>query len=115
MIPEILKRRMIYSLQVFEADTCSDSYCSNATCRCSTTDPPMEIAVDDLPQFVLLSFDDAVTVSNKDFYLDLSSKYKNPNGCPIQMTFFVSHENTDYTYVNELHRQNHEIATRSVS
>lgn len=68
----------------------------------------------DVPQFVMLTFDDAVTALNSDFYLGFKDM-KNPNQCRITMTFFLSHLYTDYTMVNELHRLGHEIALHSVT
>ena len=74
----------------------------------------MDMELDQIPQFVILTFDEAVTESNYPFYESLM-EYVNPNGCNTTMTFFVSHENTDYTLVNKLLRYGHEISTHSVS
>ena len=67
------------------------------------------------PQFVLLSFDDAVNDLNKHFYLRLFDSRLNPDGCPIAATFFVSHEWTDYSQVHSLYRAGHEISSHSVT
>ncbi|CAB4064897.1 unnamed protein product [Lepeophtheirus salmonis] len=40
---------------------------------------------------------------------------KNPNGCPIHGTFYVSHEYTNYAMVNKLSNQGHEIAVHSIT
>jgi len=42
-------------------------------------------------------------------------KYKNPNGCPIHGTFYVSHEYTNYAMVNKLWNQGHEISVHSIT
>ncbi|KAF2357299.1 NodB domain [Trinorchestia longiramus] len=100
-----------------EAPECNETdaeICNNATCRCSSTDVPGGFDLVDVPQFVVLSFDDAVTVSSFPFYETLST-LKNPNDCNIKMTFFTCHESLDYTLVNQLYRMGHEIATHSVS
>ncbi|XP_037498038.1 LOW QUALITY PROTEIN: chitin deacetylase 8-like [Rhipicephalus sanguineus] len=71
-----------------------------------------------MPQFVMLTFDDAVTETNMLFYRELleGSRRKNRhNGCGISATFFVSHEYTDYAAVNELHSWGNEIALHSIS
>lgn len=39
----------------------------------------------------------------------------NKNSCPAGVTFFVSHEYTDYSLVNELYNQGFEIALHSIS
>ena len=53
---------------------------------------------------------------NKRLYHDLFEKgRKNPNGCNIAATFYISHEWTDYTQVQNLYVDGHEIASHSVS
>lgn len=63
----------------------------------------------------MLTFDDAVTVSNMPYYEQAFSNRQNPDSCPISATFFVSHEYTDYSKVQELHAAGHEIALHSIS
>lgn len=91
--------------------------CSPPDCRCASTMNPIEDNGETpyLPQFVVLSFDDAVKVDNIDFYQSLLDKYKMPNGCPITTTFFITHMYNDYAITNELYRQGCEIAAHSVS
>jgi hypothetical protein len=60
-----------------------------------------------------MTFDEAVRITNFPIYANLSN-FKNPNGCPIQATFFVSHVDTNYKLVHELHRRGHEIASHSI-
>ena len=68
-------------------------------CYCGGKDIPGGFTADQIPQFVLLTFDDAVNDLNKQFYEDLFGGRFNPNGCPIKSTFYVSHEWTDYAQV----------------
>ncbi|CAN8025914.1 unnamed protein product [Ixodes persulcatus] len=71
-----------------------------------------------MPQFVMLTFDDAVTQENMKFYRELLAypgrKNKN-SGCRIAATFFASGEYLDYPSVNELYRMGNEIALHSIS
>lgn len=68
------------------------------------------------PQIVLLTFDDAVNDINKEIYADLFYRgRRNPNGCPITATFYVSHEWTDYSQVQNLYADGHEMASHTVS
>ncbi|CAG0888094.1 unnamed protein product [Cyprideis torosa] len=100
----------------------NDINCILPDCKCAGTDPPTDfygipIEGPDLPQIVLLSFDDAI---REDLFLNYYSKlfngtFKNPNGCPISGTFFVSHEYTDYVRVHQLREWNCEIASHSFS
>lgn len=64
---------------------------------------------------VILTFDDAVTVSNMPFYEEAFNNRVNPDGCPISTTYFVSHEYTDYVKVHKLHADGHEIALHSIT
>lgn len=66
-------------------------------------------------QVILLTFDDAVTVSNYQFYEELLFANKNPNGCPVKATFFLSHQYTNYSMVNELRNRGYEIASHSIT
>ncbi|KAI8033683.1 hypothetical protein M5D96_013561 [Drosophila gunungcola] len=69
-----------------------------------------------IPQIVLLTFDDSVNDLNKQLYTDLFEKGRvNPNGCPITATFYVSHEWTDYSQVQNLYADGHEMASHTVS
>jgi len=96
------------------ATPCDQELCQAPSCRCSSTNTPGDLYVGDIPHFVVLSFDDAITVTNYPYYSHLQEKL-NPDGCNIKMTFFVSHENTDYTMANDLYRHGHEIAVHSVT
>lgn len=74
------------------------------------------IPVEEVPQMVLITFDDAVNDLNKVTYADLFEQgRKNPNGCPISGTFYVSHEWTDYSQVQNLYSDGHEMASHTVS
>lgn len=73
-------------------------------------------AAEEIPQLVLLTFDDSANDLNKGLYTDLFEKGRtNPNGCPIAATFYVSHEWTDYSHVQNLYASGHEIASHSIS
>lgn len=74
------------------------------------------LSVNATPQIVLLTFDDAVNDINKEIYAEIfEHNRKNPNGCPISATFYVSHEWTDYTQVQNLYADGHELASHTVS
>lgn len=97
------------------APNCDPSQCQLPDCRCSSTDIPGLLSPADTPQFVVLTFDDAVTVSNIDFYRRAFTGRLNANQCPVSATFFVSHEYTNYQLVHELYANGHEIALHSIS
>jgi hypothetical protein len=84
-----------------------------------STEPPRTpngtLSSFDIPQFVMLTYDDAVTVANYPTYSKLFDRRNKENACPIGATFFLSHENTNYQLVHELYRRGYEIASHSVT
>ncbi|XP_011351604.1 uncharacterized protein LOC105287641 isoform X2 [Ooceraea biroi] len=98
------------------AAKCRKDVCLIPDCNCGGIDIPGGIPTEQTPQIVLLTFDDAVNDLNKDLYSDLfENGRKNPNGCPISATFYVSHEWTDYSQVQNLYADGHEMASHTVS
>uniref|UniRef100_T1INF8 NodB homology domain-containing protein n=1 Tax=Strigamia maritima TaxID=126957 RepID=T1INF8_STRMM len=89
--------------------------CKLPSCRCSSTDIPGNLDAKNTPQIVLLTFDDAVSELLYNKYYKTLMQRKNPNGCPIGITFFTSHEYTDYTILREVYEKGHEIAIHSIS
>lgn len=74
------------------------------------------IPVNEVPQIVLMTFDDAVSDLNKAYFDEIfKSERVNPNGCPISATFYVSHEWTDYRLVQDLYADGHEFASHTIS
>lgn len=64
---------------------------------------------------IVLTFDDSVNDLNRAIYQRLfEQNRRNPNGCPIRGTFYVSHEWTDYSQVQNLYSNGHEIASHSI-
>ena len=69
-----------------------------------------------MPQLVVLTFDDSVNDLNQRLYQSIFHPIRrNPNGCPISATFYVSHEWTDYGHVQNMYSDGHEIASHSIS
>lgn len=107
---------LIFSLvtEAQDAEACPPS-CTIPDCKCSGPEIPGNLTASEVPQIVLLTFDDAVNAMLfNSFYKELL-ELKNPNGCPIGMTFFVSHEYCDYSLVHRLWDLRHEIASHSIS
>lgn len=118
-----------------KARACMPEVCKLPNCRCGGLDIPGQYPViiktkslirifflnsggfssKDTPQLVLLTFDDSVNDLNREIYRKLFEEgRKNPNGCPIRSTFYVSHEWTDYSQVQNLYAKGHEIASHSI-
>ncbi|XP_045762230.1 chitin deacetylase 8-like [Maniola jurtina] len=97
------------------AQPCDEALCKLPHCRCSSTNIPGALSASNVPQFVLLTFDDGVNIGNMVLYRQLLKNRFNSNNCPAAATFFVTHEYTDYTMINELYNDGHEIALHSIS
>lgn len=85
-----------------EAKPCNPLECRLPNCRCSGTDIPGNIPVNETPQFVMITFDDAVTFLNNEYYQQAFPDRSNPDGCPVAATYYISHEYTDYSLVSEM-------------
>lgn len=90
----------------------------------SGTAIPGQLEAAHVPQMIVLTFDDATTANkqtadNWDLYskkLFGGDERKNPNGCPIRATFYVSHQfNNNYQQTQKLWNDGHEIAVHSVT
>ncbi|XP_076326310.1 chitin deacetylase 1-like [Tachypleus tridentatus] len=100
------------------APPCDQKQCILPDCFCSHDGTLIPGGKDpnEIPQMVMITFDDAVNINNIDIYEELFSNGRNnPNGCSIKGTFFVSHKYTNYSAVQELHRKGHEIASHSIT
>lgn len=97
------------------AENCDAERCKLPDCRCASTELNETIAVDETPQLVMLTFDDAVTALNYEYIQQKISGRKNPDGCPVAATFYVSHEWTDYSKIHKLWAAGHEIALHSIT
>ncbi|KAB7507924.1 hypothetical protein Anas_02730 [Armadillidium nasatum] len=98
------------------AAPCDRTICKLPDCYCGGKDIPGNIPPQNVPQTVLLTFDDSVNDLNKNLYIELFEKGRvNPNGCPISATFYISHEWTDYSQVQNLYSDGHEIASHSIT
>lgn len=100
------------------APPCDPSVCNLPDCFCSEdgTTIPGDLPAKDVPQMITVTFDDAINNNNIELYKEIfNGKRKNPNGCDIKSTFFVSHKYTNYSAVQEMHRKGHEIAVHSIT
>ncbi|XP_066601729.1 chitin deacetylase 1 [Prorops nasuta] len=100
------------------ATACEPRKCELPDCWCSQdgTHIPGNLTVSTIPQMITISFVDAVNEENFQLYTRLfADERKNPNGCPIRGTFFVSHQYTNYRDVQYLWNIGHEIAAHSVT
>lgn len=98
------------------ARPCDKAQCQLPDCRCGGPQIPANISAKQMPQLVVLTFDDSINDLNQRLYTSIFHPIRrNPNGCPISSTFYVSHEWTDYGHVQNMYSDGHEIASHSIS
>merc|ERR1712038_2089412 len=108
------------------APPCDTTICKLPDCFCSEDGTQVPGALcevtaagahcENVPQMVTVTFDDAINNNNIDLYSEIFNRArKNPNGCDIKATFFVSHKYTNYTAVQDMHAMGHEIAAHSIT
>lgn len=100
------------------APPCDPAVCVLPDCFCSEdgTTIPGDLPAKDVPMMITITFDDAINNNNIDLYKEIfNGKRKNPNGCDIKATYFISHKYTNYSAVAETHRKGHEIAVHSIT
>ena len=99
---------------------CDSKNCVLPLCKCSDTEPPGNMDLEDVPMMIGLSFNGIVASHHMKYIKTiLNPIFKNPNGCPTQATFFVSDKSTasqktDYCVVQNLFDNNNEIGVGSV-
>jgi hypothetical protein len=76
-------------------------------CQCATTTPPGSLANGDVPQFIVLTNDDAITVVSQPIILNITERHRNKNGCKMPATWFVSVQYTDPNLVKQVFVRGH--------
>ena len=98
-----------------DLETCNKQNCELPLCKCSNTERPAGIEFSDTPMMIGLTFNGVLTTPLAKLFKNiLNPVFKNPNGCPIQGTFFVSNTGngtSDYCLVQNLFNNNNEIAS----
>lgn len=85
-------------------------------CVCASTRPPHNLAVEDTPLFILITWDDGLTpVSVAPFEEMMAANSRSPDGCPVKTTFFVSSDYTEWHRAHLYYEQGHEIAVHTIS
>lgn len=101
------------------AESCDLTLCAPPDCFCSKDGSiiPGRLEPTQTPQMILLTFDDAINFENFDFFTNklFTANRKNPNGCPIRATFYVSHQFTNYQQVQKMWNDGHEVAVHSIT
>ncbi|XP_053209789.1 homeobox protein 5-like isoform X2 [Panonychus citri] len=98
------------------AGKCDPRVCRLPDCNCGSSSIPGGLKSSQVPQIVMITFDDAINDLNWEIYEEIfNSNRRNPNGCPLLGTFYVSHEWTDYGQVQTLYSRGHEMASHGIT
>ncbi|KAI0319550.1 hypothetical protein OF83DRAFT_1082191 [Amylostereum chailletii] len=76
---------------------------------------PGAFGLSDVPQFVVFTADDAVQTYTLDAVNQFLAQRKNPNGCPVKMTYYTSLNYTNYTLVTDWYVAGNEIADHTMT
>ena len=79
------------------AERCDPNVCRLPDCYCGGKAIPGGFKPEQIPQFVLLTFDDAINGINKEFFAKLFNERRNPNGCPIKV-FHLKENSSNVLY-----------------
>ncbi|KAI9093754.1 hypothetical protein DFS34DRAFT_256812 [Phlyctochytrium arcticum] len=89
--------------------------CAPPACVCASTSIPGGLSVDQTPQFVTLTADDAIQDLSIEPFNQVLNSTTNPNGCTLPYTYFVSTAWTNFWLVTRAYNQGHEIAVHTMN
>jgi len=95
--------------------SCDPSKCKLPKCNCASANPPGGLQPSEVPQFIVFTADDAVQSYTLDAVNQFLAQRKNPNGCPIKMTYYTSLNYTNYTLVTDWFVAGNEIADHTMT
>lgn len=90
--------------------SCNSSSCNGPSCTCAAKSPPGGISPQDAPQFIIISFDDAVNSVTNEITEKMYRGIAHSSGCPVVATHFVHNIYTNYHIVQQVHAKGDEIA-----
>ncbi|KAI0783166.1 hypothetical protein C8Q75DRAFT_869185 [Abortiporus biennis] len=95
--------------------SCDPSTCKLPNCNCASTTPPGGLDPSQVPQFIVFTADDAIQSYTLDSVNQFLAHRKNPNGCPIKMTYYTSVNFTNFTLVTDWYVAGNEIADHTMT
>ncbi|KAJ3490417.1 hypothetical protein NLJ89_g11432 [Agrocybe chaxingu] len=95
--------------------SCDPSRCQLPNCHCASTSPPGGLDPSEVPMFVVFTADDAIQSYTLDAVNQFLAHRRNPNGCPIKMTYYTSLTYTNYTLVTDWYVAGNEIADHTMT
>ncbi len=99
----------VYAQYVCEPNNNSNNY------RCASITPPGELSPGETPQFIMVTFDDAVNSLSQSFIDSFMVDIRNPNGLVAPRTYFINKANTQIELVQRLYEAGHEFANHTTT
>lgn len=97
-----------------ESYSCDPTVCKAPSCFCSSK-TFAGIPLADTPQFFMFTFDDSIQQRTLSVVNQLLGNRKNPNGCPLRTTYYVSIQYTNMSMVTEWYASGHEVADHTMT
>lgn len=94
---------------------CDPNACKIGSCQCPSLSNPGGLQPSEIPQFVLITHDDAVSELANFVVRSAVDGFKNPNGCNVPVTWFTTSTGTVCELAKKLYDENHEIALHTVN
>lgn len=82
-------------------------------CRCASRQAPGSIPHDELPQFILVTFDDGINVFSESLVQPVIGGLRNPDSSVALVTYFVTKVNTTPAVARERYLEGHELANHT--
>ena len=94
---------------------CDATNCAAPGCMCASNSAPGGLKPEDIPQFILITHDDAVNAFSNKAVTNVINRFTNPNGCNVPATWFTLQAGSDCNIVKSLWERNSEIALHTVN
>ncbi|KAG0312483.1 hypothetical protein BGZ99_009472 [Dissophora globulifera] len=95
--------------------SCNPATCVHPACVCPSLKPPKGLDPKLVPQFVTLTFDDAVQGPTVPVADALMKPHVNPNRCPIKATWFAQTIYSDYSLIQQWYANGNEVADHTMN
>jgi hypothetical protein len=119
-IPFIHSRGCIVSLVSFflaflSPEASGQDSATNVDVHPASVIPPGNFSGADLPQFILLTFDDGITSFAESFIQPVIGGLVNPDGSKVPVTYFVTKVNTDSALARQRYLDGNELANHTAT
>ena len=94
---------------------CDATVCVLPNCHCASTDPPGGLLPAETPQFILVTFDDAIHTASESLIRTFMQGLTNSDGRLAPLTYFTNAVSTIPEIARSLYEAGHELANHSAT